>query len=143
MIWTPRSSSGDSAGKKSLDLRKLATAHWCDVGRSCQLFLRDKEGTLYRFEGFKSTDDDAISNALLGSKAAIKLERMKLGAKGGNWGDWEVNGKQLEWREIVIDDETGEASHGKLIASIPLESISQAQTLAKGDIDIQFIEDGQ
>lgn len=142
VIWTPRAGDGGSAGKRTVDLRKLSTASWTDVGRTCQLFLRDKEGGLLRFEGFKSTDFEAVDNAIASSRAGVKLEKMKMGVKGGNWGDWEINGKQLEWREIVLDDD-GEVTVGNLVASIPLETIAQAQSMAKGDIDIQFLEDGE
>jgi hypothetical protein len=67
VVWTSR--SGDQ--RRAVDLRRVKAAQWADAGRSCQLWLRDGvDGELHRFEGFKVTDYERVSEALAASAVA-------------------------------------------------------------------------
>lgn len=162
--WTAR--TGDS--RRAIDLRRVGSAHWVDAGRACQLWLREgsagaeggagsagaaaapwSSGELHRFEGFKVADFEAVAGILESSPVAgtlaggapgagVKLQRLKPSLRGRNWGTWVMAGKTLEWHEMKSD-----GAPGSLIAAIPLASVAQAVYTGKGEVDLQFLDEGE
>jgi hypothetical protein len=75
---------------------------------------------------------------------ALKLEKLRLGLNGRNWGTWQVSGKTLEWRETEegADGSSSGSAAGRLIAAVPLAAVSQAAHPGKGEVEVQFFDEG-
>jgi hypothetical protein len=126
-----------------------------DLGRSCQLWLTNADGEVFRFDGFKALEFDKLSAALVRAESrgvdsapfqntflpplfichmqpsSIELKRRALSSKGRNWGSARVRYGQLE----LID------SDSRMVAPIPVSSLSQVALPGKGEVDLQFLDD--
>lgn len=79
--------------KVAVPYANLRAATWYDLGKACQLWLADNAGELFRYDGFKLTDFDALAKAVGdGSKGAIKLSKRTRAAAGQTWGTVRVIG---------------------------------------------------
>ena len=112
-------------------------AEWVDGGRACSLWLRESDGALHKFDGFKLADFDRVSAALARAAAPVVLVKRELAAAGRNWGTWALRGKTLEWRA----DGDGGGDGGELVAAVPLSAVSQAAAPGKGEVQIAFMDE--
>ncbi|XP_071946371.1 FACT complex subunit SSRP1-like isoform X2 [Antedon mediterranea] len=103
----------------------LEVASWIQVARGHELKLFQKNGTVFKFDGFKDTDFENLS-AFIKRNYEISLEEKELSVKGWNWGEPNFNGSEMSF-EV----------NNKSCFSIPLGNVAHA-TKSKNEVVLEF-----
>ncbi|XP_065057793.1 FACT complex subunit SSRP1-like isoform X1 [Rhopilema esculentum] len=103
----------------------IENANWLRVARGFGVKLVLKDGTHYRFDGFKEGDFDKLSN-FVKKNFETELGELELSVKGWNWGVAKFNGALMTFE---VDK--------KPAFEIPLKDVSQA-TSGKNEVTVEF-----
>ncbi|XP_033119362.1 FACT complex subunit SSRP1-like isoform X2 [Anneissia japonica] len=103
----------------------LEVASWIQVARGHELKLFQKNGTVFKFDGFKETDFDRLSS-FIKKNYEISLEEKELSVKGWNWGQPNFVGSEMSF-EV----------NSKSCFSIPLGNVAHA-TKSKNEVVLEF-----
>jgi structure-specific recognition protein 1 len=121
----------------------VSSAVWMRIGLPFQLKLEAKNGTSYKFDGFREADYPVIQKYVVDSYK-VPLKESAVSHKGWNWGVAEVDGSTLKFQvdgapsfELPIGEATA-ASVVKTDVSIVFNPAEQA--VDEGDIlaEIKF-----
>jgi len=103
----------------------IETIHWLKVAKGYGLKIILKDGTHYRFDGFKESAFDSLSN-FVRKNFETELGEIEVAIKGWNWGTARFTGSILSFE---VDK--------KPAFEIPLKDVSQATT-GKNEVTIEF-----
>jgi len=118
----------------SIGKADIKGVEWLKIPHAYQLKLRAKGGFLYKFNGFRAQDKDAVKEYCK-TQFDIDLEDAHFSYKGWNWGECAIEGGVLTFK---IED--------KLAIELPLTDVTQAtaqgvQNKAKTDAVIEMADD--
>ncbi|KAI9022880.1 hypothetical protein CLU79DRAFT_702178 [Phycomyces nitens] len=122
-------SSEDKATIISIDdLKKMS---WIRAARGYQLRVTLKDGSVSKFDGFKSEDFEVLKDtAKLYYKIAV--ESKELSVKGWNWGKTDFQGSNLVFNVS-----------NKTMFELPLAQAIGANKPGKNEVSINFVDPGQ
>eukprot|EP01138_Halocafeteria_seosinensis_P000006 gb/GECG01000006.1/.p1 GENE.gb/GECG01000006.1/~~gb/GECG01000006.1/.p1 ORF type:complete len:615 (+),score=134.52 gb/GECG01000006.1/:1-1845(+) len=125
--WTANEENGK---RVNLPYSSITSAKWASypAGLS-QVWVETSDGELTRFFGVRSSDKAALSEQL--QKLGVTLQDMEPSIKGGNWGTYEFQGKNLIWK-----DENDQPTF-----VVSLRNLASAVGPGKNDVELQFTEE--
>ena len=118
----------------SIGKADIKGVEWLKVPHAYQLKLRAKGGFLYKFNGFRAQDKDAVKEYCK-TQFDVDLEDAHFSYKGWNWGECAIEAGVLTFK---VED--------KLAIELPLTDVTQAtaqgaQNKAKTDAVIEMADD--
>ncbi|PIK56541.1 putative FACT complex subunit SSRP1 [Apostichopus japonicus] len=101
----------------------IEVGKWLRAARGYELKLFMKNGTVFKYDGFKDT---SRSSRLSEEAVQVELEDVELSIKGWNWGSAQFNGSELDFR-------IGSRS----AFNVPLGNVSHTTT-GKNEVILEF-----
>jgi len=109
----------------TIPLDDIEDTKWMRVARGFGIKVTAKNGTEYRYHGFKENEYDRLKE-LYSGHYNIELTNMELAVKGWNWGSAKFKGNVMTFE---VDS--------KVAFEIPLKDVSSATT-GKSEVTIEF-----
>ncbi|XP_071848576.1 FACT complex subunit SSRP1-like isoform X2 [Apostichopus japonicus] len=103
----------------------IEVGKWLRAARGYELKLFMKNGTVFKYDGFKDTDRADLAD-FLKKQYSVELEDVELSIKGWNWGSAQFNGSELDFR-------IGSRS----AFNVPLGNVSHTTT-GKNEVILEF-----
>ncbi|XP_070571797.1 FACT complex subunit SSRP1-like [Ptychodera flava] len=110
---------------EQVHVEDLDKTKWLRAARGHELKLFMKNGTIFRYDGFKEGDYDKLSDYIK-KHYSLSLEEVELSLKGWNWGEAKFKGSEMSFK---VDN--------KAAFNIPLNNVSHS-AIGKNEITIEF-----